>query len=309
MRSSTPASDFLSAEAAAVPLGTRAGNGVFKLGRTIRKYPFPAATAAFLLMMAAVAVLAPVIAGDPNTVEPLIRLEAPSAEHVFGTDALGRDVFDRVAFGTRITLLISVASVAMASVFSVGLGLVSGYKGGWFDSIIQRFVDVLLSFPGLFVIISLASIVPGGLFGSNTALLIVTIAIVLLGAGTRVARGATLQVVSLPYVEAAESMGANTRRIIMKHILPNILAPVMVVATAQLGIAILLEATASFLGFGVQPPTPSLGFMLGSEARVHMTEQLWLSIWPGLAIFLTVFSFNILGDTMRDVFDPRLRGS
>ena len=221
-----------------------------------------------------------------------------------GTDALGRDVFTRVLYGGRASLGISVASVGFAIAISTVVGLVSGAVSGWFDALVQRVVDVLMAFPGLIIVISLTAFL-----GNSISLLIVVIAIALLGAGVRVARAAAIQVSSQPYIEAARTLGAGQARIIGRHILPNALPPIMVIATAQLGIAILIEASVSFLGYGIQPPAASWGYMLGAEARLHMIEQPWLSVWPGLAIFLTVFSFNIIGDALRDAFDPRLRGA
>lgn len=309
MQSLTPGSDSPSGEAILAPptasVAVRSLHALRTAGSLIRRYPFPALMALILIVIASASALAGVIAPfDPDAVEPLNRLQAPSWSHIMGTDALGRDVFSRILFGGQVSLQISVLAVGVASVISVQIGLLSGYLKGWVDVAVQRFVDVLLSFPGLFIIISISVF-----FGESRVVLISAIAIVLLGAGIRVARSAAMQVGTLPYIEAAQTIGATTPRIVFRHVAPNILAPVMVVATAQLGIAILLEATASFLGFGVQPPTASWGQMLGGEARVHMIEQPWLSLWPGLAIFLTVFSFNILGDTLRDILDPRLRGS
>ena len=221
-----------------------------------------------------------------------------------GTDNLGREVFARSLHGGRTSLGISVAAVAISATIYTFVGVLSGYLGGWFDVIVQRLVDIIMSFPGLIIVISLAAFL-----GPGVTMLIFAITLVLLGGGIRVARASTLQVAAQPYVEAAESMGAWTPRIVVRHLIPNVMPPIMVIATAQLGIAILIEAGASFLGYGIQPPNSSWGFMLGAEARVHMDEQVWLSVWPGLAIFAAVFSFNILGDTLRDVFEPRLRGA
>ncbi len=308
MRLSIRESDSPSAEAAleAPPptLTSRLPGLLPEALRLTRRYPLPALMIVVLLTIGIASGLASVIAPfDPNAVDPINRLQAPSWSHIMGTDAIGRDVFSRILFGGRISLGISVTAVALGTTIAVTTGLVAGYLKGRVDIAVQRLVDVLLSFPGLFIIISVSVFL-----GETLVVLVGAISIVLLGAGIRVARSSAMQVSTLPYVEAAQTIGARTPRIVFRHVAPNIMAPVMVVATAQLGIAILLEATASFLGFGVQPPTPSWGQMLGGEARVHMIEQPWLSLWPGLAIFLTVFSFNILGDTMRDVFDPRLRG-
>ena len=212
--------------------------------------------------------------------------------------------FTRVLYGGRASLGVSVTSVALGVVIATAVGLVSGALGGWFDVLVQRIVDMLMAFPGLIIVISLTAF-----FGTSVSLLVVVIAIALLGGGIRISRAAAIQVGSQPYIEAARTIGATTPRIIVRHILPNALPPIMVIATAYLGVAILIEASVSFLGYGIQPPAASWGFMLGAEARIHMIEQPWLSVWPGLAIFLTVFSFNIIGDALRDAFDPRLRGA
>ena len=285
--------------------GGRSVRALNRLAATLRRYPFPCLTAAALLAIGLGAGLADVIApADPRAVNPLERLHGPSAAYWMGTDALGRDVFTRILYGGRASLGVSLASVAIAVTASTLIGLVSGVLGGWFDVLTQRIVDILMAFPGLIIVISLTAFL-----GNSVGLLIVVIAIALLGAGIRVARAAAIQVASQPYIEAARTLGAGAPRIIARHVLPNALPPIIVIATAQLGIAILIEASVSFLGYGIQPPAASWGFMLGAEARIHMIEQPWLSVWPGLAIFLTVFSFNIIGDALRDAFDPRLRGA
>ncbi len=274
-------------------------------GRMLQRYPFPCLIALVLLLIGAGSGLAELIAPyDPNAVAPLDRLQGPNSTYWMGTDALGRDVFTRILYGGRASLGVSVASVGLSIVVASALGLVSGAVGGWFDVLVQRAVDMLMAFPGLIIVISLTAFL-----GTSVALLVIVIAIALLGGGIRIARAAAIQVGSQPYIEAARTVGATTPRIIVRHILPNALPPILVIATAYLGIAILIEASVSFLGYGIQPPAASWGFMLGAEARIHMIEQPWLSVWPGLAIFLTVFSFNIIGDALRDAFDPRLRGS
>ena len=273
--------------------------------RTLRRYPFPCLIALLLIVIGLGAGLADLIAPyEPNAVKPIDRLQGPNATYWMGTDALGRDVFTRILYGARASLGVSVASVALAIVVASAIGLVSGTVSGIFDVLVQRLVDMLMAFPGLIIVISLTAFL-----GTSVSLLVVVIAIALLGGGIRISRAAAIQVSSQPYIEAARTIGATTPRIITRHILPNALPPILVIATAQLGIAILIEASISFLGYGIQPPAASWGFMLGAEARIHMIEQPWLSVWPGLAIFLTVFSFNIIGDALRDAFDPRLRGA
>ena len=276
-----------------------------RLAHLVRRYPFPCLMGFVLLLIGLGSGLADFVApADPLAINPRERLYGPTTTYIMGTDALVRDVFTRVLYGGRASLGVSIASVGIAMAISTLVGLVSGAVGGWFDVLVQRVVDILMAFPGLIIVISLTAFL-----GNSVGLLIVVIAIALLGAGIRVARAASIQVSSQPYIEAARTLGAGQGRIIGRHILPNALPPIMVIATAQLGIAILIEASVSFLGYGIQPPAASWGFMLGAEARIHMIEQPWLSVWPGLAIFLTVFSFNIIGDALRDAFDPRLRGA
>jgi peptide/nickel transport system permease protein len=231
------------------------------------------------------------------------RLQDPSSKHILGTDSLGRDILSRIIYGARISAGLSISAVAIASVVAITLGLLSGYLGGTFDMLVQRLVDILLAFPGIILLISLTAFI-----GRGPPQLALSISILLIAGSTRVCRAATLQAKAQPYVESAISLGAATPRIIVRHILPNVFAPLMVVATGQLGFAILIEATASFLGYGIKPPFPSWGSMLGGDARAYMKLHPLLSVWPGLAIFLTVYSLNILGDTLRDVLDPRLRG-
>lgn len=294
----------VSASAAEPPAfdARRIGRGAL---RTLRRYPFPCLIALVLIVIGLGAGLADLIAPyEPNAVKPIDRLQGPNATYWMGTDALGRDVFTRILYGARASLGVSVASVALAIIVASAIGLVSGAIAGIFDVLVQRVVDMLMAFPGLIIVISLTAFL-----GTSVSLLVVVIAIALLGGGIRISRAAAIQVSSQPYIEAARTIGATMPRIIVRHILPNALPPILVIATAQLGIAILIEASISFLGYGIQPPAASWGFMLGAEARIHMIEQPWLSVWPGLAIFLTVFSFNIIGDALRDAFDPRLRGA
>ena len=304
MASSTPAS--ASAPERTAPAALSGGPGLARrFVQVVRRYPFPCLMALVLVLIGLGSGLADFVApADPLAINPRERLFGPTTAYLMGTDALGRDVFTRVLYGGRASLGISVASVGFAIAISTFVGLVSGAVTGWFDVLTQRIVDILMAFPGLIIVISLTAFL-----GNSVGLLIVVIAIALLGAGIRVARAAAIQVSSQPYIEAARTLGAGQARIIGRHILPNALPPIMVIATAQLGIAILIEASVSFLGYGIQPPAASWGFMLGAEARIHMIEQPWLSVWPGLAIFLTVFSFNIIGDALRDAFDPRLRGA
>ncbi|MPZ23691.1 MAG: ABC transporter permease subunit [Dehalococcoidia bacterium] len=241
---------------------------------------------------------------DYDTADPVQRLEGPSWEHPFGTDNLGRDVLSRMVWGTRISIAIGFGSVALALVVATTIGLLSGYVGGWIDTVLQRLVDVWMSFPGLILALTLVT-----MFGAGYTSLLIAIGLVLGGAISRVVRSAALSTRDTDYVQAARVLGAGPIRLLLRHVLPNIVPVLIVLASVQVGSAILLEATVSFLGYGVPPPEPSWGSMLAGDARSFMLQQPLLSLWPGIAIFLAVYGFNMLGDALRDVLDPRLRGA
>ncbi len=225
----------------------------------------------------------------------------PSSKHLMGTDLLGRDVFSRIVFGARVSLEVGLAAVFLMVVIGLIVGAVAGYYGGWIDSLLMRLADVFFAFPYVLGSIALISVLG---FGIQNVIL----AIGILGwpSIARVFRSSVLQVKQNDYVEAARSLGASDLRIILKHILPNAIAPVIVYATMSVGGAIISEAALSFLGIGVQPPTPSWGYML-SESRNYIFTSPWLMIFPGLAILLTVLGFVLLGDGLRDALDPRLK--
>ncbi len=253
---------------------------------------------------------------DPNAALIADRLQGPSSEHWAGTDQQGRDLYSRIVFGARTSIIIGVLVVCVSATIAATLGVVSGYFGGWFDIIVQRVVDVAISLPGLIFIIlvvtSLTQFPPAWTGLDPTWRVVVRIAFsvgLLIAAGSsRVIRGAAIATKQNQYVEAARVVGAPDARIIVKHILPNVFAIIIVSASIQIGGAILTESSLSFLGYGVQPPTASWGRML-NEARESLARHPHLAIFPGLAIFFTVYSFNMLGDALRDVLDPRLRGT
>ncbi|MFN8524476.1 MAG: ABC transporter permease [Chloroflexota bacterium] len=269
-----------------------------------QRQPLGAFGAAVVLVLIAVALGAPFLApytyDEGNAAE---RLLGPTVTHPFGTDANGRDMLSRMVYGARISVTVGFGAVAISTLVAVLVGVVSGYLGGWTDLLVQRLVDIWIAFPALVLLVSLISIVGPGLW-SVTAVLGL-----LLAPGTsRVVRAAVLAIRHLPYIESAACVGASQPRIMARHILPNVLPPVIVLATVQLGTAILAESTLSFLGYGVPPPYPAWGAMLSGTGRAFMLQSPWLSIWPGLAISLVVFGFNMLGDALRDELDPRLRG-
>ena len=249
------------------------------------------------------AVLAPVIS-PANPLKQVLstRLKPPSAAHWLGTDQLGRDVLSRMIFGARISLLVGVVVVALAGSLGTTVGMIAGYTGGWLDEVLMRLTDVFLAFPALILAMAIS-----GALGPSLTNAMIAIAVVSWPIYARLVRAQVLTLREREYVEAARSLGASTPRILLLHILPNTLAPLMVQASFDMGGAILAAAGLSFIGFGTQPPTPEWGVLI-SEGRNYIATQPWLSLFPGLAILFTVAAFNLIGDGLRDAFDPRLRG-
>jgi peptide/nickel transport system permease protein len=231
------------------------------------------------------------------------RMRPPGAQFWLGTDNLGRDLWSRVVYGARISVTVGFGAVLIANGLAAVIGITSGYLGGKYDICVQRVVDAWQSFPFLVVILSVMAVLGPGLLN-------VVIALGVLGAAnaSRVIRGVTISVVQNVYVESARALGAGHLRIMVRHILPNVAATIIVLATIGLGAFILAESALSFLGFGVPPPYPSWGAMLSGSGRSFFYDAPWMAIYPGLAISLAVFGFNMLGDALRDVLDPRLRG-
>jgi peptide/nickel transport system permease protein len=231
------------------------------------------------------------------------RLQGPSSKHILGTDSIGRDIFSRLLYAARTAVMVSFGAVLISSTLQILLSVPAGYYGGLYDKLAYRLVDVVDSLPGLVILITIL-----GIFGSGLWQMIFVIG-VLGGFGGRSLRGQTIQIMASPFIEAARVIGASDRRIMARYVLPNIFALVILGATLRLGSVVLQEASLSFLGYGLPPPFPSWGQMLSLEGREYMRTQPGLAIYPGLAIGLLVFSFNLFGDALRDVLDPRLRGS
>jgi peptide/nickel transport system permease protein len=235
--------------------------------------------------------------------QSVARMKPPGAQFWMGTDNLGRDVWSRVVYGARISVTVGFATVALATLLAVVVGVSSAYIGGTYDILVQRVVDAWISFPTLVIILSLLAALGPGLLNLIFALSIIG------AAGTsRVIRGATLSIMQHPYIEAARAIGAGHGRILVLYVIPNIMATIIILATIGLGAVILAESALSFLGFGVPPPYPSWGGMLSGSGRTFMYHAPWMALFPGAAISLAVFGFNMLGDALRDVLDPRLRG-
>lgn len=270
----------------------------------VLKKPVGLVSALVIGALVAAALLAPYVAPfDPIAIS-IETFQAPNSTYFFGTDDLGRDMFSRILHGSRISLYVGFLAVCLGSLGGALVGLVSGFAGGWVDMVIQRIVDAVLAFPGIVLAMSLVAVL-----GTSTTNALLAIAIVIIPFQSRVVRGAVLSVKQNVYIEAAQTIGATPQRIMFRHVLPNVVAPILILISASLGNAILIEAGLSFLGLSTQPPEPSWGLMLSGTGRRYMEEAPWLAIFPGLAIAITVLAFNLLGDVIRDVLDPRLRGT
>jgi peptide/nickel transport system permease protein len=232
------------------------------------------------------------------------RLQGSSNSHLLGTDAIGRDILSRLMYGARTAVMVSFGAVFISMTIGASIGIMSGYYAGWVDKGLYRIVDVFQALPGLVVLITIL-----GIFGSGLWQLVFVIGVIGGPIQSRTIRGQTIYVMASPFIEAARVIGASDRRIMMRYVLPNVFALIILNATIALGFIVLLEASLSFLGYGLPPPFPSWGQMLSLEGRQYMRTQPGLAIYPGLAIALIVFSFNLFGDALRDVLDPRLRGS
>ncbi|PJF27607.1 MAG: hypothetical protein CUN53_03395 [Phototrophicales bacterium] len=273
-----------------------------RLFRRIRRSANVRIGVSVLMVMVLLAVFAPIItAYDPTQITPALRLRPPDGDHWFGTDDFGRDVFTRIAYGARLSLQVGVISVALAASIGVTLGIMAGYYGGWIDSLIMRLIDVMLAFPGILLALAIVAIL-----GRSLINVMIAVGISAIPVYARMARGTTLSVKNIDFITAARAIGAPTPRIMLRHVLPNITAPLIVVATNGVASAIIAGAALSFLGLGAQPPTPEWGVML-AEGRVYLRNAWWVTTFPGLAIMVTVMAINLMGDGLRDILDPRLR--
>lgn len=254
---------------------------------------------AIILFFTICALFAPSLAPyDPLKLLPGASLQPPGPEYLLGTDLLGRDILSRVLYGARISMAVGFAAISISVVLGVAIGLFSGYAGGWVDNVIMRGVDMMLAFPGILLALTIVSFL-----GSSLTNLIIAVGVSFIPTFARLTRGSVLSVKENPYVEAAHSLGGTPFWIMRRHILPNVVSPVIVLASLAYGWAILAASSLSFLGLGVQPPTPEWGIMV-SDGRGYLREAPWITTFPGVAIMLVVLAANILGDALRDALDP-----
>jgi peptide/nickel transport system permease protein len=272
--------------------------------RLIKEKPLGTIGAVITLIMLLIAIFANVLA--PHGMNDMFTdfvMVPPSAKFFFGTDNLGRDIFSRVIFGARISVIVGLVATLISVVISTLIGIFSGYIGGKFDLIVQRFVDAFMCLPGLIILMILVSMVGPGLW-KIIFILGVTQGI----SGSRMVRGIVFGMKENAYLNSAVAIGSSTWSILRKHVLPNILAPIIIIFTMSIPGTILAEAGLSFLGFGIPPPNPSWGGMLSGDARTYMFQAPWMALWPGLFLSVLVYGVNMFGDAIRDIMDPRLRG-
>ena len=298
-----PAPELEAPGSSASGAGRRQGFRTF-LKRLFREQKLGAAGAIVVLLFLLVGIFAEVLAThDIYTQDHHNELQGPSVQYPLGTDQFGRDLLSRVIRGARVSLIVGLGAAVLQVVIASSIGLLSGCVGGWVDTAIQRFVDAVMTLPGLFVILTLMTLLPRGIF---TVILV-------LGAhwgivNIRTMRSVVLSVKENAYVEAARAVGARTRRVLLRHILPQMVAPIIVLFSISVGGNIIGEATIGFLGFGVPPPNPTWGGMLSREAYRYMLQNPWIAVWPGLALAVVMFGTNMFGDALRDLLDPKLRG-
>lgn len=273
--------------------------------RLFREKPLGAAGAVVFVIFLFCGLFADLLAPyGYNQISLMNRLKPPSFAFPFGTDNSGRDMLSRCLYGAQLSVIIGFCAAGLATVISVVLGVLTGYLGGKFDMIVQRFVDAWMSFPELIVLIVVVSVV-----GPGMPQIIVVLGLALGIAGSRIVRGAVVSVRENMYVHAAKSTGAKTFRILWRHVLPNVMAPVIILFTNRVAVAILAESGLSFLGFGVPPPAPTWGGMLSGSGRAYMYQGPWLALAPGLCLTIVVYAISVFGDALRDLLDPRMRGS
>jgi len=269
-----------------------------------RKFAFWAGFVPIVILLICAVVPQLIAPYDPFAQNVNAIYKTPSFHHIFGTDNVGSDVFSKVVYGARVTVKIGVASALLGTVLALVIGIISGFAGGWLDTVVQRLVDAFMAFPGLILLLLIVAE-----FGQGQWSLIGAIALFLGIPPSRVIRSAVLSIREEAYVTAAKSIGASDAEILVRHVLPNVMPIAIVLVTVAVGNAILVEASLDFLGLGLPPPNASWGYSIGAIGRVAVLNAPWIGIFPGLALSATVFAFNVFGDGLRDVLDPRMNGS
>jgi len=273
------------------------------IGRLFREKPLGAIGAIICLIFLFAGIFADVLAPyGYNQIMPINRMKPPSWQFWLGTDNVGRDMFSRVLFGAQLSVTIGLSAAMLATVISISIGITTGYLGGRFDMIAQRFVDAWMSFPDIVILVVVVSVV-----GHGMPQIIGVLGCLYGIGGSRIIRSAVISVREQTYIHAAQSIGGATPRILWRHVLPNVMPPVIVLFTTRVGAVILAESALSFLGFGVPPPAPTWGGMLTGSARNYMYLAPWMALAPGICLTLVVFSINMFGDALRDLLDPRMR--
>jgi peptide/nickel transport system permease protein len=272
--------------------------------RLVREKPLGTLGALIVILLLFTGIFADMLAPEGfNDIHPAKSLQSPSADYWLGTDNIGRDMLSRIIYGARISVIVGLAATTISIIISTLIGILSGFFGGKFDIVVQRFVDAWMCFPGMIILIVAISLTGPGMWQ----------VIIVLGlqygiAGSRIVRSAVIGIKQNVYVESAKSIGCSTPRMLVQHILPNIMAPIIILFSTRVPAVILAEASLSFLGLGIPPPAPSWGGMLSGQGRTYMFLAPWMAIWPGLALTVVVYGVNMFGDAVRDLLDPRLRG-
>ena len=286
---------------APVPVSKRKAKGA-DLAKALIKNKMSLVGGSIVFIYIILAVLAPLISPyDPYEIDLVNKLQPPSPDHIMGTDDKGRDIFSRILYGSQLSLAVGFVSVFIGALFGIVLGIISGYYGGWVDTIIMRFIDVLLAFPGLLLALAIVSAL-----GPSLINVMIAVGVFSIPTFARIVRGSTLSVKKMEYIDAIRVLGASDLKIIFVHILPNIMSPIIVQGTLRLATSILSVAGLSFLGMGAQPPTPEWGAML-SDGRDFLFTAPHIALFPGIAIALIVLGFNLFGDGLRDALDPRMK--
>ena len=272
--------------------------------RLVREKPLGLLGAVIIVLFVLVSVFADLLAPDPEQLQDVTRsLQAPSARHLLGTDHTGRDFLSRNIYGARLSLLVGFAATAVAVAVATAIGGLSGFVGGRLDLLLQRFVDAWMAFPGLLLLMTVMSIL-----GTGTLQIIIVLGLTFGVGSSRVVRGAVIGVKENAYFQAALAVGSPVWRTVLRHVLPNVMPPIIIIFSITIGTVIITEASLSFLGFGLPLSVPSWGGLLSREGRRYMQVAPWLAMWPGIFLTVVVYGFNMFGDAMRDLLDPRLRG-